>query len=159
LDHGFGFTKREREQPDAANLLLNAAASLLLRDVTIAVQRAGLHPGFAVLHGTEDHRDSTALDLAEEFRAPLVESVVAQAVNNRAVALDSFESLESGRLRFRPAGYTALLRAYERAAEREVRSARDGRRRTWRGIMLEQARALAAHVEGRGPYVPYVMDY
>jgi len=159
LDHGFGFTRRERVRPDAANLLLNAAASLLLRDAAIAVQRAGLHPGFAVLHGTENHRDSTAFDLAEEFRAPLVESVVAQAVNNRAVALDSFEALDAGRLRFRPAGYTALLRAYERAAEREVRSARDGRRHTWRGIMLEQARAIATHVEGRGPYLPYVMDY
>ena len=62
-------------------------------------------------------------------------------------------------MRLRSIGYAALLRAYERAAARIVISQRDGKRRVWRGIMLDQALRLAAHVEDRGSYEPYVLDY
>ncbi len=159
LEHGFAISKRQRVQPDRTNVLLNAVAALLVRDIEIAVLRAGLHPGFAFLHATQDRRDSTAFDLAEEFRAPLIESVVAQAVNNRAVSEADFELRGDGIVRLTPDGYKALIRTYERAVSREVASQRDGRRRSWRGNMLDQAQALAAHVEGHRPYAPYVMDY
>jgi CRISPR-associated protein Cas1 len=84
---------------------------------------------------------------------------VVQAINSRAVGADAFEPREDGGVRFASGGYAAMVRVYERAVAREVASRRDGRRRTWRGIMLDQALALAAHVEGRAPYAPYVIDY
>jgi CRISPR-associated protein Cas1 len=159
LDHGFAFRHRRREAADAPNLLLNVAAALLLRDAAIAVTRAGLHPGIAFLHATEDHRDSLALDLAEIFRAPLAESVVVQAVNNRAISAADFDRLSDGTVRLKAEGYRTIVRVYEQAAARPVASLRDGRRRTWRGIMLDQAQALAAHVEGRGSFSPQTLDY
>jgi CRISPR-associated protein Cas1 len=100
-------------------------------------------------------------DLMEEFRAPLAESVVVQAVNSRAVGHGAFEARSDGAggMRLKSDGYGALVRVYERAVAREVKSRRDGRRRTWRGIMLDQALGLAAHFEGREKYAPYVIDY
>ncbi|KAB2874157.1 MAG: CRISPR-associated endonuclease Cas1, partial [Pseudorhodoplanes sp.] len=160
LLHGFRLRKREREDVrDPVNIMLNVMASLLARDIGVALTRAALHPGFGCLHGTEDYRDAAVYDLMEEFRAPLAESTVVQAVNTRAVGHDDFEPRGDGGLRLKSSGYAALVRAYERAAGREVESRRDGRRRTWRGIMLDQALLLAAHFEGRAHYAPYVIDY
>lgn len=160
LGHGFSFGTRRRENAaDPVNILLNITASLLGRDVTVALDRAGLHPGFGVLHATDDGADAAVYDLMEEFRAALSESVVAQAINGRAVLLDDFEARAGGGVRLKSGGYRKVLGAYERAVARAVESRRDGKRRTWRGIMVDQALALAAHVEGRSSYTPYVLDY
>jgi CRISPR-associated protein Cas1 len=159
LNYGFTLKVRLREKVcDPINIMLNVTASLLARDVGVAVMRAALHPGFGCLHATEDYRDSTVLDLMEEFRAPLAESVVVRAVNIRAIGDADFEPFGEG-VRLRAGAYGKIVRLYERAVAREVASLRDGRRRTWRGIMLDQALTLVAHVEGRGSYRPYVIDY
>lgn len=160
LGHGFSFARRRREEADdAVNILLDVTAHLLARDVGAALGRAGLHPGIGMLHATDDRRDAAVFDLMEEFRAPLSESVVALAINGRSVGEADFERRPGGGVRLGAEGYRAMIRAYERAATREVRSRRDGRRRRWRGIMVDQALALAGHVEGRGRYEPYVLDY
>ena len=163
LDHGFTLKTRERaDVRDPVNILLNVTASLLARDVAVALARASLHPGFGILHATEDYRDAAVFDLMEEFRAPLAESVVVQAINSRAVGHGAFEARvdgDAGGVRLKSEGYAALVRVYERAVAREVKSRRDGRRRTWRGIMLDQALGLATHFEGRERYAPYVIDY
>jgi CRISPR-associated protein Cas1 len=160
LQHGFQLKTREREDVrDPVNIMLNVTASLLARDVGVALGRAALHPGFGCLHSTQDYRDAAVFDLMEEFRAPLAESVVVQAINSRAVGNDVFEQRIDGGMRLKSEGYASIVRVYERAVAREVASRRDGRRRTWRGIMIDQALGLAAHVEGRGRYVPYVIDY
>jgi len=42
---------------------------------------------------------------------------------------------------------------------RRVKSAVDGKKQDWRGIMTQQAFLLASHFDGRQDYRPYVMDY
>ncbi|MFS8037555.1 CRISPR-associated endonuclease Cas1 [Xanthobacter sp. AM11] len=148
-----------RRSADIVNLLLDFAASLLARDMALAIARALLHPGFGYLHETTDGRDSLVYDLAEEFRAPLVEAVVAGLVASKGFSRDAFTPRPEGGVRMAREGAEQLIRAYERAAERVVRSPRTGDRRSWRGLMVEQALCLAAHVEGRGLYVPVAMDY
>jgi|SRR5579862_7074489 len=160
LGHGFGLAVRRREgADDPVNIMLNVTANLLARDITVALERAGLHPGFGALHASDDRRDAAVYDLMEEFRAALGESVVAQAIGFRAVGHDDFEPRAGGGVRLKSDGYKKLLRLYEHAAGREAASRRDGKKRSWRGLMVDQALALAAHVEGRGSYQPYVLDY
>jgi CRISPR-associated protein Cas1 len=160
LGGAFTFRLRRREgADDMANILLNVTANLLARDVGVALLRAGLHPGIGMLHATDDRRDAAVFDLMEEFRAPLSESTVAQAVNGRAVSAGDFEPRPGSGVRLTSEGYRSMIRVYERAAGREVKSQRDDRRRSWRGIIVDQALRLAAHVEGRETYAPYVLDY
>ena len=52
-----------------------------------------------------------------------------------------------------------MIRAYEVAMRRRVKSAVDGKKQDWRGIMTQQAFLLASHFDGRQDYRPYVMDY
>ncbi len=159
LSAGFRFRKRQRPAKDAANIMLNLLAGLLERDVRVAIQRAGLHPGLGALHASGNGREACVYDLMEEFRAPLAESVMVWCVNRGVIRHEMFTPLEDGSVRMTSLAWQALVRAYEARAARLIRAPGNGKRMSWKRLMLEQARALAAHVEGRGEYQPYVMDY
>ena len=160
LKYGFRFSRRGREgRLNPVNIMLNMTTHMLARDVTVCLQRAGLHPGLGMLHASDDYRDALVYDLMEEFRAPLCESVVVTAINTRAVSMDMFAPRSGGGKRMKPEATRALIRAYERAASRPVKSRLSGERRMWRHIITEQAYLLAAHIEGRDEYRSHVMDY
>ncbi len=120
--------------------------------------RAGLHPGFGVLHSVSDHRDACVYDLMEEFRAHLIGGLLVYASNRRIVRSDMFY-MSGNDVRMKSSGGDALIRAYETRANGKVKSPRTGKRITWRRLMVEQAFSLAAHVEGSKVYSPYIMDY
>jgi CRISP-associated protein Cas1 len=160
LLHGFTFSGRvRRASSDPVNSALDFAAWLLARDIGAIVCDTGLHPGFGVLHATADYRDACVFDLMEEFRAGLVESLVLTLINTQALRLDMFARTPDGGVRLARAGQDAIVRHFEERCARLVTNPRTGRRMTWRRLMREQAEAYAAHIEGRGPYRPYVLDY
>jgi len=155
----FSFTRRNRDRSaDPANICLNYLAWLLHRDVSVAVMRAGLHPGFGVLHAVSDHHDACVYDLMEEFRAHLIGGLMVYCTNRRLVRSEMFSTTAQG-VRMSSAGGTALIRAYETRASSKVKSPRSGKRITWQRLMVEQAFAMASHIEGAHAYVPYDMDY
>ena len=161
LDHGFGLKTRQREKPgDPVNIMLNMTAALLARDVTVAVMRAGLHPGFGFLHEAGDHREALVYDVMELFRGPLAEAVVSGAINQRAVAPAMFAPRPGGEgARLLPPGRDALIRAYQRYATREVADPATGRRRTWRAIISDRAITLARSIETAEVFAPPALDY
>jgi CRISP-associated protein Cas1 len=155
--HGWSLpARRRRPAPDPVNAALNAAVSLMERDVRVIVESAGLHPGFGILHTASDGRDAAVYDLMEVFRAPVAESVVLDLFNSKILRAEHFEKVAGGQ-RMDRHGFSAIIRAYEERAENRVQSKRDGRKVTWRGIMREQAQDLAAHFEGGRVYAPYVI--
>jgi len=155
----FAFPSRQRgEGADAPNICLNFFAWLLARDIAVAVTKAGLHPGFGALHAVSDRRDACVYDLMEEFRAHLIGGLFVYCTNRRFVRPEMFVKGPTA-VRMAREGGDALIRAYEARVAGKVKSPRSGKRVTWRRLMVEQAFALAAHAEGRAPYVPYIMDY
>lgn len=159
LRDGFALSaRRRRVGHDPVNIALDMTAGLLLRDMGAIATAAGLHPGFGVLHGTDDYRDACVHDLVEEFRAGLAESVVLHAFNTRQLGSAHFSRLTDGTWHMERAGGDALIRAYEGRAERPILLPRLGRRMSWRQVMGQQAEHFAAHVEGRSVYMPYVLD-
>ena len=154
----FRFDAREREAADPANICLNFLAWLLARDVSVAVKRAGLHPGFGTLHAVADHRDACVYDMMEIFRAHLVGGLFVYCASRRLVRPEMFSQRKTG-LHMAREGGDALIRAYEARANNKVKNRDTGRQVTWRRLMVEQAFALAAHVEHGKPFDPYIMDY
>lgn len=162
LLHGFSLPSRKRYPAnDAVNIALNVAASLLERDIGAVLVGRGLHAGFGMLHAAANAHDGCVYDLMEEFRAGLVEGVVLYVVNNRMLTNAMFADTggSGGGKRLLNDGMKVLIRGYEERAGGLVKSRRSGNRVTWRRLMIEQAEALAAHVEGRERYAPYAMDY
>ena len=161
LEHGFGLRTRDRERSASpVNIMLNMTASLLARDVAVALARAGLHTGFGFLHEAGDHREAAVYDLMEEFRAPLAEAAVSTAINQRVVDLAQFAPVPGRtQTRMNTAAQSALIRTYERFAARAVKDPATGRRRSWRALISDQAIRLAQAIENGTVYQSFRMDY
>jgi CRISPR-associated protein Cas1 len=156
-----GAFRRQRPAADALNASLNYLTALLARDVRGALLATGLHPGFGVLHVTEDRREAAVWDMIEPFRALLAEGLVVGLFIRNRLNETMFVIAPNGRVTIQPEGRRALIRAYEEAMARTARSIHTGQIHKMRRILIETARALARHL--RAPdsvdFVLPVQDY
>ena len=87
----FDFTGRSRRPPrDPVNALLGFAYAMLTSEVIAALSVAGLDPYIGFLHATGYGRPALALDLMEEFRPIVADTVVRRLVNTGMVTPGHF---------------------------------------------------------------------
>lgn len=160
LMNGFKLEGRTRRRnADPVNAALDLAVSLLERDIGAVLLARGLHPGFGALHVTSDRRDACVYDLMEVFRAGLPESLILTLVNTHALTRTMFAPLSDGTVRMGAEAQRVIIRAYEARAASTVLHPRLGQKMTWRRVMLMEAEAYAAHVEGRDVWSPFLINY
>jgi CRISPR-associated protein Cas1 len=147
----FTFEGRNRRPPrDPVNCLLSYAYSLLVKDFTAAAFAIGFDPFLGFYHRPRFGRPALALDLAEEFRPLVAESVVIGLINNGEVAPSDFV-VRAGGVALTADGRRVVLRAYERRLDAEVTHPTFGYRVTYRRVLEVQCRLLAAHLLGEVP--------
>ena len=94
---GFDFQRRSRRPPaDATNALLSFAYSLLTADLISAIQTVGLDPYVGFFHQIKYGKPCLALDLMEEFRPIIADSVVITLINNRRIKPTDFTQSHGG---------------------------------------------------------------
>lgn len=82
----FTFAGRNRRPPrDPINAMLSFGYTIVGGIIEGDIEAAGLDPSLGCLHVPEYGRPSLALDILEEFRTPLVDSVVLRLVNRKQV--------------------------------------------------------------------------
>ena len=135
--------RSRRPPPDPLNTLLSFCYSLLVKDLTVTLASIGFDPYFGVFHKPRFGRPALALDIAEEFRPLVAESVAVQVLNNREVGPNDFRHRAGGCM-LEASGRKAVLRAYERRLEQEITHPQFGYKATYRRIMDIQARILGA---------------
>lgn len=139
-----------RPATDPVNAALNYAYALLLADLVRAVLACGLDPHQGFLHSSGRNKPALALDLAEEFRAAVADSVVVGSFNNGELTRSDFSSgLGSTVLRDR--GRKALIAAYERRVSGTFRHPTFGYELSWRRAMEVQARLVLGVLDGSMP--------
>lgn len=153
----FDFTKRNRRPPaDPINCLLSYVYGLLARECTTTLHAVGLDPYIGVFHRPRFGRPALALDLAEEFRPLLADSVVIGMVNNAEITDRDFVR-RGGAVALEPAGRRKVLAAYERRLTSELTHPLFGYRVSYRRAIEVQARLLGAVLLGEfGQYSPVV---
>jgi CRISPR-associated protein Cas1 len=154
----FDFTSRNRRPPrDPVNALLSFAYALLAKDCFSAACTVGFDPYQGFYHVGRHGRPSLALDLMEEFRAVIADSVVLNLINNGIVVESDFLSWRDA-CQLTDAGRAGFFKAYEQRKATEVTHPVFGYRMSY-GRMLEvQARMLAAFVRGELPrYVGFTV--
>jgi CRISPR-associated protein Cas1 len=150
-DGGIVFDGRSRRPAqDPVNAALNFAYGMLLADVLRAVVACGLDPHAGFLHSSERNKPALALDLCEEFRAPVADSVVIGALNNGELKANSFSHV-TGSTRLRDKARSTLIAAYERRVTTMFRHPLFGYQVTWRRAMEIQARLVLGVVDGTQP--------
>lgn len=139
--------RTRRPATDPINAALNYCYGLLLVDVIRAVAACGLDPHAGFLHSSGRNKPALALDLCEEFRAPIADSVVIGAFNNGELKAHSFSNA-AGSCRLRDQGRSALVAAYERRVTTQFRHPLFGYRVTWRRAIEVQARLVLGVLDG-----------
>jgi CRISP-associated protein Cas1 len=139
----FQLQGRNRRPPrDPVNALLSFVYALLTKDLTITVHAVGFDPFLGFLHQPRYGRPSLALDLAEEFRPIVGDSVVLTLINNEEVSPASFVN-RAGSVALTDKGRKAVMAAYERRMETEITHPLFGYKVTYRRILEVQARLLS----------------
>jgi len=136
-----------RNAGDPLNVLLNYAYGLLLADIIRAVHACGLDPHAGFLHSAARNKPALALDLMEEFRAPVADSVIVGMINNGEVLASDLPTTVGTRMLGERAR-RAVTSAYQRRTHQEFKHPVFGYGVSWRRAMEVQARMILGVLDG-----------
>ncbi|MGC8960766.1 MAG: type I-D CRISPR-associated endonuclease Cas1d [Chloroflexia bacterium] len=154
LAPGWEFPGRlRRPPPDPVNALLSFGYTVLTNDVASAVDVVGLDPLVGFLHAPGYGRPCLALDLVEEFRPLVVDSVVLRVINNGILQPDDFER-EVGSCLLRADARRRYIEQLEGRLNEEIQHPVFGYKATYRRCLELQARLLAKTLLGEIPAYP-----
>lgn len=154
--HDFDVNDRNRRPPkDPVNAVLSFVYALLVKELTIVLQAVGFDPMLGFFHRPRYGRPSLALDVAEEYRPLIGDSVALMAFNNGELDHSSFLE-RAGAVTLTETGRKAIIAAFERRLEQEVTHPIFGYRVSYRRILEVQVRLLARTITGELPeYIPF----
>ncbi|MEA5536869.1 type I-D CRISPR-associated endonuclease Cas1d [Crocosphaera sp. XPORK-15E] len=156
----FQFTHRNRRPPtDPVNALLSLGYALLRHDIQSAVNIVGFDPYLGYLHVERYGRPSLALDLMEEFRPLVVDSVVLNAINHELLKPDDFtQEAISNAVSLNKDGLKTFLRLYEQKKQSKFKHPVFQRQCTYQESFEWQARLMAKYLMGEtDKYPPLVL--
>lgn len=139
--------RTRRPARDAVNSLLDYVYALLLSDCIRALISCGLDPHAGFLHSGSRNKPALALDLMEEFRAPVADSVVQTVINNGEVSPEGFTAV-LGSVRMKDRARKSLIATYERRMQTEITHPIFRYKASWRRIVEIQARMVLGYLDG-----------
>ncbi len=157
LQFTFDFSRRNRRPPtDPVNALLSFGYSLLARECAMAARVVGFDPYVGFLHQPRFGRTALALDIMEEFRPLLADSVVLSLINNRMLAPADFVRAGDA-VNLSTAGRKTFLLAWEKRLSDVVTHPVFEYKVSYRRAIELQFRLLAKTITGEiEQYVPFM---
>ncbi|WP_008312855.1 CRISPR-associated endonuclease Cas1 [Leptolyngbya sp. PCC 6406] len=157
----FEFEKRTRRPPtDPINSLLSLGYTLLSQNVHAMVEGVGLHTHFGNLHVPRENRPSLVCDLVEEFRAVVVDSLVAYLINSNIFKADDFTPPdERGGVYLYPDAMKRFLKHWEEKLQHTVTHPHTGYKVSYRRCFELQVWEYVACLTGeQSVYRPMRME-
>lgn len=137
----------KRPPTDPVNSLLSFGYSMLTNQVASAIQTVGLDHYIGYLHSSFYGRPALALDIMEEFRPLIVDSVVLTLLNNRMLTPGDFVE-EVGAYRLKQEKRKIFFTRFEERLNEEITHPIFGYRTTYRRCLELQVRLLAKSLTG-----------
>lgn len=155
----FSIQGRNRRPPlDPMNALLSFLYTLLAHDCAGALESVGLDPQIGFLHALRSGRDSLALDLMEEFRAPLADRTALSLVNLQQLTKKNFRFSESGVVELDDDGRKTLLVAWQKRKQETIQHPFLNEKVEIGLLPYVQALLLARHLRGDlDAYPPFLL--
>jgi len=157
----FRFGKRTRRPPtDPTNVLLSFGYTLLAHQIESAVEMVGLDPHLGTLHADAYNRPSMALDVMEEFRSIIVDSVVLRCINSQLITLKNFSEQKQNPDRpilLDEAGRHRFIQEFENRLAITFTHPARGEKVTYRRCFELQARDMARAIQSEGLYLPFTV--
>jgi CRISPR-associated protein Cas1 len=145
----FFFHERSRRPPlDNLNALLSFFYTLLVHDVTAALETVGLDPAVGYLHRDRPGRPSLTLDLMEEFRPVLADRLALSLINRQQIRGKGFRKTETGAVLMDDATRKEVLVAYQKRKQEEIQHPFLGEKVEVGLLPFVQAMLLARYLRG-----------
>lgn len=147
--NNFSFVGRSRRPPlDNVNAMLSYTYTLLFHDMVSALECVGLDPAVGFLHRDRPGRLSLALDLMEEFRAPVADRLVLSLINRGEVSGLGFQKSASGAILMNEETRKTLITAYQKKKEAVLSHPYVEKKMHLAILFQTQARLLARYIRG-----------
>jgi len=156
----FAFTTRNRRPPlDRFNALISFLYALYLNDCRSALETVGLDPQLGFLHTVRPGRQSLALDLIEEFRAPICDRLALTLINREQLKANDFEQRDGGSVLLNDTGRKTVIAAFQTRKQEEITHPLLQQSITIGLLPQIQARLLARYLRNDiEEYVPYLQQ-
>ena len=127
------------------------AYSLLTTECTYALECVGLDSDVGFFHGERPGKPALALDLVEEFRAPIADRLVLSLINLGMIQPEMFEPVEEGGIYLNQEGRKLMLREWNRRRQQEI-EVPELEAKVPQGLLTHlAAKKLAAYLRGELP--------
>ena len=145
---GFSFENRNKRPPkDPVNAVLSYLYGILVKDLFVTLLAVGFDPYLGFYHRPRYGRPALALDMMEEFRPLIADSVAITLFNNEELSKKDFIKTGAG-VSLTPEGKKVVVGGYERRMETEITHPIFGYKVSYRRVLEVQARLLARVVSG-----------
>lgn len=158
LNHkDFQFTKRTYHPPlDPVNAMLSFGYTLLFNNVFSLVLAEGLNPHLGNLHGAERAKAYLAFDLMEEFRSPIVDTVVMKLINQKVMKPSDFTwPQENGGVYLCDTARRVFMRQFEERVAEKIAHPDLKEKVSYRRAIHLQVQRYVKSVLGSQPYESY----
>jgi len=147
-DIGFLFENRNKRPPkDPVNAVLSYLYGVMVKEFFVTLQAVGFDPYLGFYHRPRYGRPALALDLMEEFRPLIADSVTITLFNNGELTENDFICRGLG-ISLNQKGKKTVIAGYERRMSSEITHPIFGYRVSYRRILEVQARLLARVIQG-----------
>ena len=147
----FDFQGRNRRPPrDPVNALLSLGYSILAKELAGVCHAVGLDPFLGFMHQPRYGRPALALDLMEEFRPLIADSVAISLINRAEIDRQDFINSASGTF-LNEQGRRRFWEAWFRRLDTEVSHPEFGYKMSYRRMLEVQARQLWRVARGDCP--------
>lgn len=158
VDHpDFHFKKRTYYPPlDPVNAMLSFGYTLLLKNVFSLVLAEGLNPHLGNLHGSERPKAYLPFDLMEEFRSPIVDTLIMKLINQKIIKPTDFTwPNEKGGVYLSEKARRVFLKEFEARMVCKTSHPDLEERVSYRRAIHLQIKRYAQALLGRHPYAAY----
>ncbi|HEY5296600.1 MAG TPA: CRISPR-associated endonuclease Cas1 [Verrucomicrobiae bacterium] len=150
-DWKFDWRGRNRRPPrDPVNALLSLGYSMLAKELTGVCHSVGLDPFLGFMHQPRYGRPALALDLMEEFRPLVADSVAISLINRGELGPEDFIKSANGTF-LNDKGRRPFWEAWFRRLDAEVSHPEFNYKMAYRRMLEVQARQLWRFVRGEAP--------
>jgi CRISPR-associated protein Cas1 len=148
LKQDLGFNGRNKRPPrDPVNALLSLGYTLLTKILVSQCFHVGFDPYCGFLHATRHGKPSLALDIVEEFRQPIVDSLVFTMINNYSLTIDDFDIID-GTCTLKKPALGKFLEFFNEKMQSKIKHPYIDRDVTYRESIEIQFRILAHYLKG-----------
>ncbi len=144
------FGGRNRRPPrDPVNALLSFGYMLVLNEIYSLLEATGFDPYLGFLHKIDYGRPSLALDLLEEFRAPVVDKFILNLSNKNILKENDFEKKNDEGVYLKQDSLKTFFTHYDKWMNKKRKNG------SFRDIIKNQVHTLQKAISGDKMYVPY----